>query len=188
MNRVDRSAAIKDRIRRESARLFSERGYAATGIRDIAAAAGVNSTIVVRHFGSKADLFVETLSLPDRWVEIMNGPVDDLPERMLGLIFASKPRHARGRGAFSAMLRASDLEEVKEKLRDSIDALLVQPLAHRLEGPAASLRAHLFASAVIGILTSAWVIEEPTIVDADADDLAEHFGPALHAILQVNDS
>src|SRR6476620_2835 len=39
-------------------RLFSERGFAATSIRDISAASGVSHPLVHHHFGSKDDLYV----------------------------------------------------------------------------------------------------------------------------------
>ena len=40
---------------------FSKRGYAQTGIREIAAIAGVNSSLVARYFGSKEALFAVAL-------------------------------------------------------------------------------------------------------------------------------
>lgn len=43
---------------REAARLFYERGYHATGIDEIGAAAGVKGPTVYRHFASKLDLLV----------------------------------------------------------------------------------------------------------------------------------
>ena len=41
--------------------LFSTRGFANTGVRDIAELAGVNSSLVGRYFGSKQGLYRETL-------------------------------------------------------------------------------------------------------------------------------
>lgn len=41
---------------------FSTRGYGATGVREITAAAGVNASLVSRYFGSKEKLFEAALS------------------------------------------------------------------------------------------------------------------------------
>ncbi|ATB41862.1 TetR family transcriptional regulator [Cystobacter fuscus] len=41
--------------------LFSTRGFANTGVRDVAELAGVNSSLVNRYFGSKQGLYRETL-------------------------------------------------------------------------------------------------------------------------------
>lgn len=49
-------------ILRHAQRAFSTHGYAASGIRAITAAAGVNPALAIRYFGSKERLFEEALS------------------------------------------------------------------------------------------------------------------------------
>jgi AcrR family transcriptional regulator len=56
------AAATRARILLAARRLFSEHGYAHAGIRDIAAAAGVNGALAIRYFGGKERLFEEALS------------------------------------------------------------------------------------------------------------------------------
>ena len=56
-SRSDRRAEIE----RAATRLFAERGYAATSVEDIAAAAGVSKPMVYRDFESKRDLCVALL-------------------------------------------------------------------------------------------------------------------------------
>jgi AcrR family transcriptional regulator len=55
------SAATKARILLAARRSFAEHGYAAAGLRGIAADAGVASSLLVRYYGSKAALFEEAL-------------------------------------------------------------------------------------------------------------------------------
>jgi AcrR family transcriptional regulator len=56
--RRDRDAgASRDAILAAAQLLFAERGYVQTGVRDIAAAANVNSALVGRYFGTKNQLF-----------------------------------------------------------------------------------------------------------------------------------
>ncbi len=43
----------------QARRLFHERGYAATALADVAAAAGVSEAVVARHFPTRHDLFLE---------------------------------------------------------------------------------------------------------------------------------
>jgi AcrR family transcriptional regulator len=47
-----------DRIRDAAVRLFAARGYAATGIRDVAEEAGITTAALYHHMGSKQDLLV----------------------------------------------------------------------------------------------------------------------------------
>lgn len=63
--RIRRSAETVRTLILESAReLFSERGYGGTPTREIAARAGVAEVLLFRHFGSKANLFKQTIFEP----------------------------------------------------------------------------------------------------------------------------
>lgn len=57
---TDTRAKIMD----AAARLFVERGYAATSVRDIAAAIGVSNPSLYHHFASKGDLLEQLLAEP----------------------------------------------------------------------------------------------------------------------------
>lgn len=50
------AARTREAILRAGQKLFAETGYATTGVREIAAEAGVNSALVRRYFGSKEGL------------------------------------------------------------------------------------------------------------------------------------
>jgi len=56
MRAIDPDLTAAARIRGAAMRLFAERGVAATSIRDVAAEAGVSSSLVVHHFKTKAGL------------------------------------------------------------------------------------------------------------------------------------
>jgi len=58
------SAEVRSLVLRAARELFESRGYAAVSTRDIAAHAGVTQALVFRHFGTKADLFVDAVYLP----------------------------------------------------------------------------------------------------------------------------
>lgn len=55
--RQDRSQQTRERILEEALRLFAERGYDGVGVRDIAAAVGVNHGLIKYHFGDKTSLW-----------------------------------------------------------------------------------------------------------------------------------
>lgn len=64
-------------------RLFSEKGYAAVGIREIAEAAGANLASIKYHFGSKSSLYVETVRrvmsrphIAGKWDLLRDPPAD----------------------------------------------------------------------------------------------------------------
>lgn len=58
-----RSPATPDAIRGAAVRLFSDQGFTGTSVRDIAALAGVDAALVIRHFRSKEALFLDAFGL-----------------------------------------------------------------------------------------------------------------------------
>ena len=54
----------REEILAAARRQFSEHGFPATTLRQVAADAGVNVRLVTHYFGSKADLFVAAVQLP----------------------------------------------------------------------------------------------------------------------------
>jgi len=64
------------RIRGAAMRLFAERGFDATSIRDVAAEAGVSSSLVVHHFKTKAQLKAATDA---RLIAVLTEMLAELP-------------------------------------------------------------------------------------------------------------
>lgn len=59
--RTGRATQTREAITQAALQVFSSRGYAEAGVRDIAAIAGVNPALVTRYFGSKLGLFEAVL-------------------------------------------------------------------------------------------------------------------------------
>jgi TetR/AcrR family transcriptional regulator, cholesterol catabolism regulator len=59
--RHDPAGTLRARILTEAARLFAERGFAATSVREIALAAGCTKPALYYHFGGKEQLFVRAI-------------------------------------------------------------------------------------------------------------------------------
>ena len=54
---MGKSAATRARLQREALRLFADRGYFGTSLRDIAAAVGVRESALYNYFPGKEALF-----------------------------------------------------------------------------------------------------------------------------------
>lgn len=175
------SVAVKAAILHSATRLFSERGFAMTGVRDIAADAGVNPAIVIRHFGSKEELFVKTVSLPQTWTEIMTGPVDHIADRVVRYLVASRATKP-GTGTYAALIRASDRPEVRRHLQEGT-AQFVAPIIEHLQLPDAEARAHLFSAQLFGLINALWVSEDPVIIALPIEDVVRLYAPSLQSIL-----
>jgi AcrR family transcriptional regulator len=99
MNQAEKSQRSRERILEAGLQLFSSKGYLATSVRDIAAAAGVSTGNVYHHFPDKETIF-RTL-LDQYWAAIEN---------------ANLPFHR----ALAAATFPDNLEEVGHACRDLV--------------------------------------------------------------------
>ncbi len=72
-----RGAARREAILSAAAQLFADRGYAAVGMDDIGAAAGVTGPAIYRHFGAKASVLTAVF---DRVIDAVTNDPDVLGE------------------------------------------------------------------------------------------------------------
>ncbi|HWR86442.1 MAG TPA: TetR family transcriptional regulator [Rhodoglobus sp.] len=176
---MGRGASTREAIAGAARRLFAERGFAGTSVRDIAAEAGVDAALVIRHSGSKEDLFLSTMriELPTTPVD---GPVDELGEGIVRYVLDAGDEV---RAVYLALLRASDSAGVGSRLRHAHEEYFVGRLRARLEGADADLRARLAAAAVGGLLYSLWVVEDEPLRSTGHDELVHRYGAMLQSVI-----
>ncbi|MHC2997785.1 TetR family transcriptional regulator [Microbacterium sp. HJ5] len=166
---------------------FGEAGYDGATIRGIAARAGVDSALVHHHFGTKADLFGETVGAPMRpdlaIPEILAGPRDEVGERIVRYVLdAWEQPDVRRRGV--VLLRhAIGNKLTTPLLAGFLSRELLARIARSLEVPDAELRAALAASQVAGILIARYVLRLPALSEASVDDIVGRVGPTLQRYL-----
>lgn len=160
--------------------LFSQRGYAGTPLRDIAGEAGVDAALIIRHFGSKERLFLETMQLDLENQPPLDGPLESFGERFIDYVLTSDEEV---RSIFLALLRASDNDGVGSQLREAHEKYFVGPLRDRLTGPDVELRARLAAALVGGMLYSLWVVGDEQLAAADHQELVRRYGALLQALV-----
>jgi len=128
---------ILDAARQE----FATRGFEGTTIRGIASAAGVDASLVMQHYGSKAALFAVAVQLPsnddqvapEHLLEVLAVRLDALPPETRALV--------------RSMLTVPEAEEY---MRDFLDER-VENFARSLDGEDAQLRAVLTVSGILGL-------------------------------------
>ena len=158
--------------------LFSEKGFAATSVRDIGALAGVDPSLVIRHFGSKEQLFLETMQLDHN--PLLEGPIETLGERFIDEMLSADDQV---RGVFIALMRASDSGEIGSQLRAAHENAFVAPIKQRLQGDDAELRARLAAALVGGLLYSLWVVGDERLAATNHRDIVRRYGALLQALI-----
>lgn len=175
------STRAQEAIHAAATRLFAEKGFSGTSVRDIAAEASVDPSIVIRHFGSKEALFLQSMSVDQGLRGITDGPLDTLGRHILErLVLHSGPEQAK---MFRALVGAIDRADVRTYLERSAQRHIVQPLAARLDGPDADLRAQLVATQVAGLLMSLWVLQSPALQAVPPEHLIQVYGQGLQALI-----
>ncbi|BDE58393.1 TetR family transcriptional regulator [Rhodococcus hoagii] len=179
------TAHNREAVQAAAAELFAEQGFAATGVRDIARHAGVDPALVIRYFGSKEKLFIRAMTMSDAFVEVVQGPLDGLGRALVDFVVRRTRRQQADKptAVYAALVRASDRPVVREHLQEAIDQMIVAPLAPRLMGEDAELRAHLLAAQLSGLMAALYVMESPWLRAAPIDDIVERYGAALQVLV-----
>jgi AcrR family transcriptional regulator len=151
-------------------------------VREIALRAGVDPALVIRHFGSKAALFLGTMTLPGSWSHAIEGPLDETGERLAAFVFDQR-RKVAASGTYTALIRASDNPEVRDELRAAVRRLLVVPLRHRLEGDERSVRAQLVVTQITGLMNALWVTEDAEVLVDSREAVIRLYGAAMQQLI-----
>lgn len=160
-------------IEEAAARLFAERGYAATTVEDIAAAAGVSKPMLYRHFESKQELQMKLLE--HRRDELAAAPLDsflqgDGPPRerlaeMLDAWFEHVEQHPdSARMLFQDATGDADVRALQLELRGrqrAADMALLREFAPRLPEPELEPLGEIIRSSLTGL--GLWWLDNPAV-------------------------
>jgi AcrR family transcriptional regulator len=178
-----RARLTAESIRQAATELFGRRGFASTSIREIARQAGVDPALVIRHFGSKEELFLMTLPATGYFDEVFDGPLETLGERMTAFVLSKADEPMLK--VYTTLVRASDSPAVRKRLYDVMDLAFGEKLKDRLPDPDPVLRARLFAAQVGGLLSSL-SLSDRQFLEHDRDTIVGVYGQAMQSTLTAD--
>lgn len=182
--RTGSSVETRRAIFEAAGRLFHRKGYNGASVRAIAAEAGVDPALVIRYFGSKERLFLDTVALVGEFDLFPDVPLDQLGRQVVRTVLADLPQQTFE--AWRAMVAASGSDGVRQRLIEVMEQVVIAPLAPRLPGDRPALRARLIAAQVAGLLDAVAVLGDEHIAAATTDDLVEIYGAAVQAIIDAD--
>lgn len=177
------AAATRGAILAAARRAFTADSYDRVGLREIAAAAGIDPALVIRYFGSKEGLFKAAVGEKLDLSHLFAGDLFGLGERLARLVLTEKPPAADGFDPMLALLRSAPSEEPGRLLWVAIEEGVVGPLAARLPGPGREVRAGLIAAVLVGVLVSRSVVRTAALAEADAEDVIGALAPVLQRLV-----
>jgi AcrR family transcriptional regulator len=178
--RSDRTRAGILRAARER---FAAEGYDRTTIRAVAADADIDPSMVMRYFGSKAQLFEAALTIDLRLPDLAGVPSAELP-RLLVRHFLDRWESDPADDALLVLLRSAVTNEHAAARTHDIFAGQVAPaLASALGPELAARRAGLVAAQLLGLALTRYLLRLPAVTALSRDEIEDALTPALRATL-----
>jgi hypothetical protein len=147
----------------------------------------VDSALLHHYFGTKADLFAQTVGAPMRpdldIPALLEGPQDALGERIVRYVLEAWERpDTRKRGV--TLLRSGIGNRLTTPLLAGfLQRELIGRIAARIEAPDAAFRATLVASQIAGMLLARYVLQFPAIAEASVEEIVARVGPTVQHYL-----
>ncbi|MEU4562155.1 TetR family transcriptional regulator [Actinoplanes sp. NPDC023936] len=162
---------------------FAEMGYARASIREIAQRAGVTHGLVMRHFGSKEQLFLAAMPGSGDLEDLMPGEPDAVPER-IARAYVDRMEAAEGNDPFIALIRsAATDEQAATRLYAAMRERSFHAYRPLLDGPDAEIRVDLLGAHLIGVTFSRYVVRTGPLADLVPEDLVGYLAGTLRQIL-----
>lgn len=172
----------REAIAHHARTLFEELGYHDASVRTIAAAAGVDPALVIRHFGSKELLFIEVVGLASFEAPLLGKDTATLGRRLAEFMLA--PERSELRIRLRALVRASDREAVRDELRQAINRMFIDELVRVLPGADAAARAQLIGVQLSSFAQASDGADSPS-ADLDRDRLVDLCARAIQALVDA---
>lgn len=138
--------------------VFGERGYGNAGVREIAARAGINASLVVRYFGSKEALFEQVLLKLLDVDALTSAKRESFGQHVSRLLGGGSPEAPN---PLSVMILASGDPVAREIALRLLEAQIIRPLARWLGGRRSHERAARITMLCSGYLTYSVLLPLP---------------------------
>ncbi len=173
------AARTRENILKAAQTLFARKGYTTVGVREVAAEAGVNATLIRRYFGSKEGLFraaVEDFLQVDAFTD---GPRAEFGDRAVALLKYGEEIPS----ALAMMMHATADPEARALCSALMHSHIDQPLADWLGGENAVARAAQINLLWIGYMAARQVLPLPALTGAVVDDTRRWLAVAIQALV-----
>jgi AcrR family transcriptional regulator len=172
---------------------FATEGYEKTTLRAIARDAHVDPSMVLYLFGSKEELFRESLRLiidPEALVAALRGDPDDDPDIGTRMVrtYLNIWETTDTAASMRAMLQsATSNSDAHDAFRDFMQSYVLTAVSGVLGGgEQARLRSLLAASSLVGTAMLRYVMEVPPLATLSADDVVKLIAPTVTRYLTAD--
>ena len=169
---------------------FARDGYERTTLRGIARDANVDPSMVLYLFGSKADLFRESLRMiidPALLTSAMTGGEGTVGDRLVKRYLTIWESPETGPTMAAMLASATSNPDANEAFRTFIREYVLTAVAGVIGGDErARLRAMLAATSLVGAALMRYVIQVPPLATLPAEDVARLLAPTVTRYLTAD--
>src|SRR5215216_4387427 len=175
-----RSDATRSRILSSARTEFAAAGYDRATIRGIAAGADIDPSLVMRYFGSKADLFDAIVEIDLRLPDLATVPRRRLGETLVSH-FLTRWEGDPADDALLTLLRSAATDEnAANRMRGIFRHQLVAALVKIVPDPAeAATRAGLIATQMLGLALCRHIVRLPPVVALEKATIIQFVGSTI---------
>lgn len=161
---------------------FAARGYEQTTIRAVAARAGVDASMVMRYFRSKAGLFTAAVTMDLQTPDLRSAPASRRGE-LLARHFISRWEDPARDDELIALLRtAVTSETVAGQLQTVLGQLITEPIACLGDEQAAE-RGALIAAQLLGLALCRYILRFEPLASLPANEVVAAVAPSVQRYL-----
>jgi AcrR family transcriptional regulator len=161
---------------------FAARGYEQATIRAVAARAGVDASMVMRYFGSKAGLFTAAVTMDLQAPDLRSVPASRRGELRVRH-FVSRWEDPLHDDEMIALLRTGVTSEtVAQRLQAVLGQLITEPIA-ALGYERAAERSTLIAAQLLGLALCRYILRFEPLASLPADDVVAAVAPSVQRYL-----
>jgi AcrR family transcriptional regulator len=161
---------------------FAARGYEQTTIRAVAGSAGVDASMVMRYFGSKAGLFLAAVTLDLQVPDLSSVPAGGRGELLVRHFIRrwEEPPHD---DEMIALLRTGVTSEtVAGQLQAVLSQLVTEPIA-ALGDERAAERGTLIGTQLLGLALCRYILRFEPLASLSADEVVAAVAPTVQRYL-----
>ena len=161
---------------------FAARGYEQTTIRAVAARAGVDASMVMRYFRSKAGLFTAAVTVDLEVPDLRSVPASRRGELLVRHFIIRWEDPLRDDELIALLRTGVTSETVAGRLQDVLAQLITEPIA-ALGDEQAAERGTLIATQLLGLALCRYILRFEPLASLPADDVVAAVAPSVQRYL-----
>jgi AcrR family transcriptional regulator len=163
---------------------FAARGYERTTIRAVAAGAGIDASMIMRYFGSKAGLFTAASTMDLDVPDLRQMPAGHRGELLVRYLVDRWEDTARDDGLIVLLRTAVTSEDVAAQLQATLGQLITAPVA-ALGGDRAAERSGYIAAQLLGLALCRYILRQEPLASLPASQVVAAVAPSVQRYLAL---